>query len=212
MSQQDASSTRPYRGLVVDTRALAVSKLSCTNLIFVEPRAKLNEQYYRDNHGADAQAATSDPQHCWRRVCLLVDYELVHRTWKFHCTTLWSADLLHMIKVILLLQNDDGFNDTLLLLFSTHTVLLHHPLSLSRFSCLKDFKSSSLFLLPHLTNSSLLTMLTTIILITLRITSSCGSMSFGGLQTFVMAALCNRAGHIYFHPMFSSSFFLIFLA
>ena len=48
MSQQVASATRPYRGLVFDTRALAVSKLGCTNLIFVEPGAKLNGQYYRD--------------------------------------------------------------------------------------------------------------------------------------------------------------------
>jgi len=48
VSQQDASATRPYRGLVVDTRALAVFKLGCTNLIFVEPGAKLNGQYYRD--------------------------------------------------------------------------------------------------------------------------------------------------------------------
>ena len=48
MSQQDASATRPCRGLVLDTRALAVSKLGCTNLIFVEPGATLNGQYYRD--------------------------------------------------------------------------------------------------------------------------------------------------------------------
>jgi len=48
MSQQDASAIRPYRGLVFDTRALAVSKLGCTNLIFVEPGAKLNGQYYRN--------------------------------------------------------------------------------------------------------------------------------------------------------------------
>jgi len=30
------------------TRGLAVSKLGCTNLIFIEPGAKLNGQYYRD--------------------------------------------------------------------------------------------------------------------------------------------------------------------
>ena len=48
MSQQDASATRPCRGLVLDTCALAVSKLGCTNLIFVEPGATLNGQYYRD--------------------------------------------------------------------------------------------------------------------------------------------------------------------
>jgi len=42
MSQQDASATRPHGGLVHDTRGLAVSKLGCTTLIFVEPGAKLN--------------------------------------------------------------------------------------------------------------------------------------------------------------------------
>ena len=35
-------------GLVLDTRALAAAKLCCTNLIFVEPGAKINGQYYRD--------------------------------------------------------------------------------------------------------------------------------------------------------------------
>jgi len=34
--------------LVLDTRALAVSKLGCTDLIFIEPGAKINGQYYRD--------------------------------------------------------------------------------------------------------------------------------------------------------------------
>jgi len=53
MSQQDASKTRPYRGLVLDrpTHALVsltVSKLGCTKLIFIEPGAKINRQYYRD--------------------------------------------------------------------------------------------------------------------------------------------------------------------
>jgi len=48
MPQQDAFATRPYRRLVLDTRALAVFKLGCTNLIFIEPGAKLNGQYYRD--------------------------------------------------------------------------------------------------------------------------------------------------------------------
>jgi len=48
MLQQDASATRPYRRLVFETRALAVSKLGCTNLIFVEPGAKISGQYYRD--------------------------------------------------------------------------------------------------------------------------------------------------------------------
>jgi len=48
MSQQDASATRPYRGLAHDTRTLAVSRLGYTNLIFVEPGAKLIGQYYRD--------------------------------------------------------------------------------------------------------------------------------------------------------------------
>jgi len=48
MSQKDASATRPYRGLVFDTRAFAVSKLGCTNLIFIEAAAKVNGQYYRD--------------------------------------------------------------------------------------------------------------------------------------------------------------------
>jgi len=43
MSQQDASKTRSYRGLVLDTRAvvsLTVSKLGCTKLIFIELGAK----------------------------------------------------------------------------------------------------------------------------------------------------------------------------
>ena len=48
MSQQDASATCPHRGLVLDTRALAAVKLGCTNLIFVEPGAKINGQYHRD--------------------------------------------------------------------------------------------------------------------------------------------------------------------
>jgi len=53
MSQQDACKTRLYRGLVLDrpTHALVsltVSKLGCTKLIFIEPGAKINEQYFRD--------------------------------------------------------------------------------------------------------------------------------------------------------------------
>jgi len=51
MSQQDASKTRPYRGLVLDTHALVsltVSNLGCTKLIFIELGAKINGQYYRD--------------------------------------------------------------------------------------------------------------------------------------------------------------------
>ena len=51
MSQQDASKTHPYRGFVLDTRAVAspaVSKLGCTKLIFIEHGAKINGQYYRD--------------------------------------------------------------------------------------------------------------------------------------------------------------------
>ena len=48
MSQQDASATRLYRGLILDTSALAASKLNCTNLIFVEPGAIINGQYYLD--------------------------------------------------------------------------------------------------------------------------------------------------------------------
>jgi len=53
MLQQDASKTRPYRGLVLDmpTHALVsltVSKLGCTKLIFIEPGAKINGQYYQD--------------------------------------------------------------------------------------------------------------------------------------------------------------------
>jgi len=43
--------THPYRWLVLDTRALAshtVSKLGCSKLIFIEPGAKINGQYYRD--------------------------------------------------------------------------------------------------------------------------------------------------------------------
>jgi len=48
MSQQDASTTHPHPGLAHDTCAVKVSKLSCTNLIFIQPGAKLNGQYYRD--------------------------------------------------------------------------------------------------------------------------------------------------------------------
>jgi len=50
MSQEDASKTRPHRGLVFDTRAvvrLTVSKFGCTKLIFIELGAKINGQYYR---------------------------------------------------------------------------------------------------------------------------------------------------------------------
>ena len=49
MSQQDVSATCPYRGLVLETCALAAAKLGCTNLSFVELYgAKINGQYYRD--------------------------------------------------------------------------------------------------------------------------------------------------------------------
>jgi len=53
MSQQDASKTRLYRGFVLDrpTHALVsltVSTLGCTKLIFIEPGAKINRQYYRN--------------------------------------------------------------------------------------------------------------------------------------------------------------------
>ena len=53
MSQQDASKTRQYRGLVLDrpTQALVsltASTLGCTKLIFIEPGAKINCQSYRD--------------------------------------------------------------------------------------------------------------------------------------------------------------------
>jgi len=49
ISQQDASKTRLYRKLVLDTLAvvsLTVSKLGCTKLIFIELGAKINGQYY----------------------------------------------------------------------------------------------------------------------------------------------------------------------
>jgi len=48
MSQQDAFATRPYRGLVFDTRALAVSKLGCTDLVFAKRGTEINGQYHRD--------------------------------------------------------------------------------------------------------------------------------------------------------------------
>jgi len=51
ISQQDASKTGPYCGLVLDTRALVsltVYKLGCTKLIFIKPGAKINGRYYRD--------------------------------------------------------------------------------------------------------------------------------------------------------------------
>jgi len=40
--------TLPQLGSVLDTRALAAAKLGCTNLIFLEPGAKINRHYYRD--------------------------------------------------------------------------------------------------------------------------------------------------------------------
>ena len=52
---------------ILDTSAVAVSELNCTNLIFIESgaiRAVLPRRV------ADTEAATSDPRHCWRRVCL----------------------------------------------------------------------------------------------------------------------------------------------
>ena len=60
MSQQDAPATRPHRGLAHDTRDLAVFKLGCSNLIFVEPGAKLNGAIL-PRRVADAEATTSDP-------------------------------------------------------------------------------------------------------------------------------------------------------
>ena len=57
--------TLPQLGLVLDTRALAAAKLDCTNLIFVEPGAKING-HYRDV----LLMHYSDSQHCWRRICL----------------------------------------------------------------------------------------------------------------------------------------------
>jgi len=53
MSQQDASKTRAYRGLVLDRSthalvSLTASILGCTKLIFIQPGAKINGQYYRD--------------------------------------------------------------------------------------------------------------------------------------------------------------------
>jgi len=65
MSQQEAVTTCPYRGLVLDTRALAAAKLGCTTLIFVEPGLKINGQYYRD----DAEAATA--------ICSIAGYMFV---------------------------------------------------------------------------------------------------------------------------------------
>ena len=53
MSKQDVSATCLYRGLVLDTYALAAAKLGCTNLIFVESGAVLPRRI------ADAEAATA---------------------------------------------------------------------------------------------------------------------------------------------------------
>jgi len=44
--------------LVLDTRALVAAKLGCTNLIFVEPGAKING-HVLPRHVADAEAATA---------------------------------------------------------------------------------------------------------------------------------------------------------
>ena len=44
----NSAKTRPYCGLVGPTESLTVSKLGCTKLIFIEPWAKINGQYYRD--------------------------------------------------------------------------------------------------------------------------------------------------------------------
>jgi len=60
--------TLPQLGLVLDTRALAAAKLDCTNLIFVEPGAKINGQYYQTC--CCCRGCYGDLQHCWRRVCL----------------------------------------------------------------------------------------------------------------------------------------------
>jgi len=84
MSQQDASKTRPYRRLVLDSPAhalvsLTLSKLGCTKLIFIKPGAKINGQYYQPRRLADAEAASSDPQHCWRHV-FQQDNATAHRT------------------------------------------------------------------------------------------------------------------------------------
>jgi len=38
-------------------------------------------------------------------------------------------------------------------------------------------------------------------------TNTCDSTAAGGQRASFMAALCNRAGHIYFHAVVSSSFF-----
>jgi len=87
-SQQDASATRPYPGLVFDTRAFAVSKLGYTNVIFVEPEAKLNGQYYRDV----LLTPTSAPQHCWRHVCLLArQCTSTSCSWHSRASVLWDT-------------------------------------------------------------------------------------------------------------------------
>jgi len=59
MSQQDASATCPSHGLVLRSTS------------FVEHGTKINGQYLLSRCVADAEAAISDPQHCWRRVCVL---------------------------------------------------------------------------------------------------------------------------------------------
>jgi len=59
MPQQDASATCPYRGLVLDTPALAAAKLGCRPaiFIFVELGAK-NQRAVLLRHVADAEAGT----------------------------------------------------------------------------------------------------------------------------------------------------------
>jgi len=44
--------------------------------------------------------------HKWLWRCTLIIFnELVHRTWKYHCCTLWNAELLCLIDVTLLPSN-----------------------------------------------------------------------------------------------------------
>jgi len=42
---------------------VAVSKLGCSDLVFTEPAAKVNESYYRE------EFASTHLAHCWRHLC-----------------------------------------------------------------------------------------------------------------------------------------------
>jgi len=105
MSQQDASATCPYRGLVLDTPALAATKLGCrpTIFIFVELGAKKNQRAVLLRCVADVDAGTAicsiagdmfvfqqnnAPAHCTRGTVELLRSEIP----QFISPDMWPAN------------------------------------------------------------------------------------------------------------------------